>query len=84
MPVWACILYLYKKENFIIKSLGVSHCMLIPQVWMCSIRDRKELKLEIEVDHHIYPVKTPLIFFGNNQLQLADLNLQIAKDGRGR
>ena len=44
------------------------------------IRDRKELKLEIEVDHHIYPVKTPLIFFGNNQLQLADLNLQIAKD----
>ncbi|OTG79905.1 diacylglycerol kinase [Acinetobacter sp. ANC 5054] len=44
------------------------------------IRDRKELKLEIEVDHQIYPVKTPLIFFGNNQLQLADLNLQIAKD----
>ena len=44
------------------------------------IRDRKELKLEIEVDHHIYPVKTPLIFFGNNQLQLADLNLKIAKD----
>ena len=44
------------------------------------IRDRKELKLEIEADHHIYPVKTPLIFFGNNQLQLADLNLKIAKD----
>ena len=44
------------------------------------IRDRKELKLEIEVEHHIYPVKTTLIFFGNNQLQLADLNLQIAKD----
>ncbi len=44
------------------------------------IRDRKELKLEIEVDHQIYPVKTPLIFFGNNQLQLADLNLQIAQD----
>lgn len=44
------------------------------------IRDRKELKLEIEVDHQIYPVKTPLIFFGNNQLQLAELNLQIAKD----
>ena len=44
------------------------------------IRDRKELKLEIEVDQHIYPVKTPLIFFGNNQFQLADLNLKIAKD----
>ncbi|OTG68247.1 diacylglycerol kinase [Acinetobacter sp. ANC 4470] len=43
------------------------------------IRDRKELKLEIEVDHKKYPVKTPLIFFGNNQLQLAEMNLQIAK-----
>lgn len=26
-----------------------------------------------------YPVKTPLIFFGNNQLQLAGLNLGIAE-----
>lgn len=43
------------------------------------IRDRKELKLEIGVDGQKYPVKTPLIFFGNNQLQLADLGLKIAK-----
>lgn len=43
------------------------------------IRDRKELKLEIRVDGQQYPVKTPLIFFGNNQLQLADLGLKIAK-----
>lgn len=43
------------------------------------IRDRKELKLEIEVDQKRYPVKTPLLFFGNNQLQLADMNLKIAK-----
>lgn len=43
------------------------------------IRDRKELKLQIEVDGVKYPVKTPLIFFGNNQLQLADLNLKIAE-----
>ena len=43
------------------------------------IRDRKELKLEIEVDDKRYPVKTPLLFFGNNQLQLADMNLKIAK-----
>ncbi|WP_374663050.1 diacylglycerol kinase family protein [Acinetobacter sp.] len=43
------------------------------------IRDRKELKLQIEVDGMTYPVKTPLIFFGNNQLQLADLNLKIAE-----
>ncbi|OTG83730.1 diacylglycerol/lipid kinase family protein [Acinetobacter sp. ANC 4648] len=43
------------------------------------IRDRKELKLQIEVDGKKYPVKTPLIFFGNNQLQLAEMKLRIAK-----
>ncbi|MDV2468511.1 diacylglycerol kinase family protein [Acinetobacter chinensis] len=43
------------------------------------IRDRKELKLEISVDGKTYPVKTPLIFFGNNQLQLADFKLRIAE-----
>ena len=43
------------------------------------IRDRKELKLEIEVDGQRYPVKTPLIFFGNNQLQLEEMKLKIAK-----
>lgn len=43
------------------------------------IRDRKELKLEMEVDGQRYPVKTPLIFFGNNQLQLAEMKLRIAE-----
>ena len=43
------------------------------------IRDRKELKLEVEVDGQKYPVKTPLIFFGNNQLQLKELKLKISK-----
>ena len=43
------------------------------------IRDRKELKLEIEVDQKRYPVKTPLLFLGNNQLQLKEMNLQIAQ-----
>ena len=43
------------------------------------IRDRKELKLEVEVDGTKYPVKTPLVFFGNNQLQLEEMNLKIAK-----
>ncbi|WP_445115251.1 diacylglycerol/lipid kinase family protein [Acinetobacter sp. WZC-1] len=43
------------------------------------IRDRKELKLEVEVDGIKYPVKTPLIFFGNNQLQLAEMKLKIAE-----
>ena len=43
------------------------------------IRDRKELKLEIEVDGVNYAVKTPLLFLGNNQLQLKEMNLNIAK-----
>lgn len=43
------------------------------------IRDRKELKLELEVDGTKYPVKTPLLFFGNNQLQLEEMKLKIAK-----
>lgn len=43
------------------------------------IRDQKELKLEVEVDGQKYPVKTPLLFFGNNQLQLKEMNLKIAK-----
>lgn len=43
------------------------------------VRDRKELKLEVGIDGKKYPVKTPLIFFGNNQLQLSDMNLRIAE-----
>ena len=43
------------------------------------IRDWKELKLEVEVDDKKYPVKTPLIFFGNNQLQLEELKLKVSK-----
>ena len=43
------------------------------------LRDRKELKLELEVDKKRYLLKTPLIFFGNNQLQLSEMNLHIAK-----
>ncbi|MBJ9985381.1 NAD(+)/NADH kinase [Acinetobacter sp. S40] len=43
------------------------------------IRDHKELKLSVTVDKQVYPVKTPLIFFGNNQLQLQEMNLHIAE-----
>ena len=42
------------------------------------IRHRKELKLNVEVDGQLFPVKTPLVFFGNNQLQLSEMNLRIA------
>ena len=37
------------------------------------------MKLSITVDGKKYPVKAPLIFFGNNQLQLCDMKLRIAE-----
>lgn len=43
------------------------------------LREHKSLKLAITVDGHKYPVATPLIFFGNNQLQLSDMKLRIAE-----
>lgn len=43
------------------------------------LREHKSLKLSINVDGQKYPVATPLIFFGNNQLQLCDMKLRIAK-----
>lgn len=42
------------------------------------IRKYRSLKLEVTVDGVRYPVNTALVFFGNNQLQLKELNLKIA------
>lgn len=42
------------------------------------LRRHRELKLEVVVDGEKYPVKTPLVFFGNNHLQLQEMNLKIA------
>lgn len=43
------------------------------------LREHKSLKLAVTVDGQKYPVATPLIFFGNNQLQLSDMKLRIAE-----
>lgn len=43
------------------------------------LRNQKELKLEIEVDGKLHPVSTPLLFFGNNQLQLKEMKLRISR-----
>lgn len=43
------------------------------------IGNHKELKLEIWIDQKKYPVKTPLIFFGNNPLQLEEMKMRIAQ-----
>lgn len=44
------------------------------------IRDRKELKLTLKIDEKELTLKTPLLFFGNNQLQLSEMNLRIAEN----
>jgi diacylglycerol kinase family enzyme len=43
------------------------------------LREHKSLKLALTVDGKKYPVATPLIFFGNNQLQLEDMKLRVAE-----
>ncbi|NIE97926.1 diacylglycerol kinase [Acinetobacter sp. Tr-809] len=43
------------------------------------LREHKSLKLAVTVDGQRYPVATPLVFFGNNQLQLSDMKLRIAE-----
>ena len=42
------------------------------------IRDRKALHLTLEIDGQKYPLDTPLVFFGNNQLQLQEMRLRVA------
>ncbi len=43
------------------------------------LRAREQLQLSLEVNGEHYPIDTPLIFFGNNQLQLQQMNLQVAE-----
>ena len=71
-------LFIQKREQFK-KHFGRFPLHAYTSALDVLIRDRKELKLEVEVDGQRYPVKTPLIFFGNNQLQLAEMKLRIAK-----
>lgn len=42
------------------------------------MREQQKLRLQMIVDGQEQPLESPLIFFGNNQLQLHDLNLQLA------
>ena len=71
-------LFIQKREQFN-KHFGRFPLHAYTSALDVLIRDRKELKLEVEVDGQSYPVKTPLIFFGNNQLQLAEMKLRIAE-----
>ena len=71
-------LFIQKREQFN-KHFGRFPLHAYTSALDVLIRNRKELKLEVEVDGQRYPVKTPLIFFGNNQLQLAEMKLRIAE-----
>lgn len=71
-------LFIQKREQFN-KHFGRFPLHAYTSALDVLIRDRKELKLEMEVDGQRYPVKTSLIFFGNNQLQLAEMKLRIAE-----
>ncbi len=76
-------LFIQKREQFN-KHFGRFPLHAYTSALDVLIRDRKELKLEVEVDGQRYPVKTPLIFFGNNQLQLAEMKLRIAEAAGSR
>lgn len=43
------------------------------------LREQQKLKLRLTVDGKQLPIETPLVFFGNNQLQLADMKLALAQ-----
>lgn len=43
------------------------------------MREHKKLKLKLIVDGQINPIETPLVFFGNNPLQLQELKLNLAE-----
>lgn len=71
-------LFIQQRENYN-RILGRFPIHAYTSALEVMLRHRKELKLEVEVDGQRYRVKTPLVFFGNNQLQLKELNLKIAQ-----
>ncbi|GAC1376972.1 MAG: diacylglycerol kinase family protein [Aquirhabdus sp.] len=43
------------------------------------MREHKKLQLKLIVDGQIKPIETPLVFFGNNQLQLQEFKMNLAE-----
>lgn len=42
------------------------------------MRQHQKMKLRVIIDGHAQPIETPMMFFGNNQLQLQDMHLKLA------
>ncbi len=68
-----------KKRELYNKYLGRLPLHAYTSALDVLLRENKSMKLSITVDGKKYPVKAPLIFFGNNQLQLCDMKLRIAE-----
>lgn len=43
------------------------------------LREHQKLRLKMTIDGQAKPIETPMVFFGNNQLQLADMKLTLAE-----
>ncbi|WP_343578963.1 diacylglycerol kinase family protein [Acinetobacter sp.] len=71
-------LFIKKRERFN-QHLGRLPLNAYTSALDVLLREHKSLKLSVCVDGEKYPVSTPLIFFGNNQLQLSDMKLRIAE-----
>jgi YegS/Rv2252/BmrU family lipid kinase len=49
------------------------------------MREQQKLKLKLIVDGQVKPIESPLVFFGNNQLQLQDYRMKLAEcAGQGK
>lgn len=42
------------------------------------MRQHQKMKLRVIIDGHAQPIETPMMFFGNNQLQLQEMHLKLA------
>lgn len=71
-------LFIQKREQYN-KQLGRFQLHAYTSALEVLLRHYQELKLEIEIDGQHHPVSTPLLFFGNNQLQLKEMKLRISK-----
>ena len=43
------------------------------------MRQHQKMRLRMIIDGHPEPIESPMVFFGNNQLQLTDMHLALAE-----
>ncbi len=70
--------YLIEQRESINQRLGRFQTVAKVSGFWALLQQHRNLKLRMRVDGQAEPVISPVIFFGNNQLQLADLKLSLA------